>query len=125
MRSDRAPRSPARAFCLMASLLVLGPFASGAAHAESATDPAAITARAFDAAVLRPLGAVRLLAGAALWVPISVVQAVGDLARATGAPMGLSSGADGDRIRESFDLFVGDPADYVFTRPLGKDLGSG
>jgi hypothetical protein len=58
--------------------------------------------KAVDAAVVRPLGAVATLVGAAFFV-ISV-------------PLVAASGG----IRESWDLFVMGPVDYTFVRPLGE-----
>jgi hypothetical protein len=70
-----------------------------------------VFAAGFDAVIVRPLGVVRTVAGAVLFFPFALVT----------LPAGPAENFDTrmDNAREGFDLFVGTPARYTFTRPLG------
>jgi hypothetical protein len=61
-------------------------------------------AAAFDVMVLRPLGFVVIPVGVALFVPAAL----------TTAPNGL------DSVQAALELFVTNPTNYVFKRPLGE-----
>ena len=75
---------------------------SAPAHADSETPhPAAVV---FDAVLLRPLGLLTMVIGAALFVPAAVVTSPGGL----------------DSLEEALELFVLDPAKDVLERPLGE-----
>lgn len=123
--TSRRPRSFARSLLLGSSLLAIssvGPRTAGA-ETDTASMLSALPAQSVDLVLLRPLGAVRLVAGALLWVPISLVHAVVDMNKAAVAQVGLSEKPDGVVVRETLDIFVVEPARYVFKRPLGEDLG--
>jgi hypothetical protein len=59
---------------------------------------------AVDLAVIRPLAAVTLAAGAALFVPAVIMT----------APNGV------DSMRDAYDRFVREPGEYFYSRPLGE-----
>ena len=71
--------------------------------ARAAPDVAFYAAATFDVVILRPLGVVSTLIGAALFIPATVVT----------APNGI------DSIQEAWRLFVVAPAERVYTRPIG------
>ena len=86
------------AVAVCASLLLTAP-----AHAEpepGTSNPAAVV---FDVVLLRPLGLLTMVIGAAIFVPAAVVTSPGGL----------------DSIEEALALFVLDPAKSVLERPLG------
>lgn len=112
----RAPRPSLLALAALAASL-LGPTGSA-----TASERAPIPAQAVDLVLLRPLGAARLAAGAALWVPVSLVQGILDLSSAAFGSIGFPSRRDGAATRDTLDVFVVDPARYVFKRPLGENL---
>ena len=74
-----------------------------AAHADAESGAPSPAAVVFDAVLLRPLGLVRTVIGAAFFVPAAVVTSPGGL----------------DSIEEALELFVLVPAKDVFERPLG------
>ena len=97
MRGRRISRVGAAA-AVCAGLLLPAP-----AHADpesGAPNPAAVV---FDLVLLRPLGLVTTVVGAALFVPAAVVTSPGGF----------------DSIEEAWELFVLVPAKCVFRRPLG------
>lgn len=102
-----APDRPAAARAARALALVGALFALAAAGAPPAWAleeehwSTRLPATGFDLAVLRPLGAFRLLAGAALWVPVTAMW----------PPL----------YRENYRQFVRDPFDYLILRELGRD----
>jgi hypothetical protein len=57
-----------------------------------------------DLIVIRPLAAVTLVAGAVLFVPAAAIT----------SPNGW------DSIKEAYQRFVGEPAEYFASRPLGE-----
>jgi hypothetical protein len=57
-----------------------------------------------DLILVRPLAAVTLAAGAALFVPAAIMT----------APNGR------DSIRDAYQRFVGEPGEYFLARPLGE-----
>jgi hypothetical protein len=59
---------------------------------------------AFDVVVVRPLAATAVPIGAAFFVPAALLSAPGGR----------------DSVEQAFNLFVGGPVRYVFTRPLGE-----
>jgi hypothetical protein len=121
--ASRRRRPFARSLASVGCLLAISSLSPPAVRAEPASLPERLTAQTVDLLLLRPLGAFRLAAGAAIWVPISIVQAVMDIGTAAAAPLGESSRADGAIKDDALDVFVIDPARYVFKRPLGEDLG--
>lgn len=121
-RPPGRPDAPGRMLALASGLLALAILAPppGRAQTESASAP--IPDQAVDLVVLRPLGAARLAAGAALWVPVSLVQAFMDVTSAAFSPLGFPSRRDARTTRETLNVFVVEPANYLFRRPLGRDL---
>ena len=99
----RAVRS-ARNVLLILSLMVLVAPPANAGVRD-------VFAAGFDAVIVRPLGVVRTVAGAALFFPFALVT----------LPAGPAKDFDTrmNNAREGFDLFVATPARYTFTRPLG------
>ena len=91
---ERAKRS------LRAGILTLAAFGLLASPAHAADAGSQI----FDAIVLRPLGAIGVCAGFFLFVPAALLTSPGGM----------------DSINEAWTLFVGDPADAAFVRPLGE-----
>jgi len=87
-------RAAALVLCVMWCL-------AGLVKAASAED---LGPKAFDALVLRPIGGVRLVVGAALWVPVTLIW----------PPL----------YRENFEQFVSEPATCLIDRSLGEDLWS-
>lgn len=67
----------------------------------------------YDIAVLRTLGSMRLLVGMAFLVPASILQTLV-------LPFNSS---DTGVLREQAEILVIEPANFVFRRPLGEDLG--
>jgi hypothetical protein len=68
-----------------------------------------------DVAVLRPLGGARLLIGGAVILPIS------SLVNALAFPVER----DPNVFVADWDRYVVEPAEYVFSRPIGEDLMGG
>jgi hypothetical protein len=121
---SRRLRSFKRMLILGSSVLAIasvGPRAAGA-EADTASMLSALPAQSFDLVLLRPLGAFRLAAGTLLWVPVSLVHALVDMNKAALAPTGLTEKPDDVVVRETLDIFIVEPARYVFKRPLGEDL---
>ena len=87
-----------RATILTLALVFLLP---AAARAES--DAASAAATAFDLVILRPFGLAASALGAVFFIPAALLT----------APSGR------DSIEEAWDLFVGGPAEFTFTRSLG------
>jgi len=96
-----------RRLLISAQLGALVLTAPSASFAEDA-DPFAM---AFDAAILRPLGAVKLAVGMVALIPATVLYT-----------FRLPFDADTGVYREAAELLVIEPANYVFRRPLGEDL---
>jgi hypothetical protein len=65
----------------------------------------------FDLAILRTLGTGRMFVGMGLMVPMSIFNT-----------MRLPFVQDTSIYRETADLFVVEPANFVFRRPLGEDF---
>jgi len=82
-----------------AGLLLTAP-----AHADPERETPNPAAVVFDVVLLRPLGLLTMVIGAALFVPAAVVTSPGGL----------------DSIEEALELFVLDPAKDVLERPLGE-----
>jgi hypothetical protein len=80
----------------------------------AADDEASVGAKIFDATVLRPLGAVRLVVGTAALAVTSVLYTLR-------LPINPDTGA----YREAADILVVEPGNYVFRRPLGEDFAGG
>ena len=78
-----------------------GPVKAASDSVSSAED---LGPKAFDALVLRPIGGVRLVMGAALWVPVTLIW----------PPL----------YKENFEQFVSEPATCLIDRSLGEDLWS-
>jgi hypothetical protein len=85
------------------------PSGARAQKAEVEVDPGSTSKdlgfRIFDVTMLRTSGALSLLVGAVLLVPVSI--------------MTLPTGRSG--VKEGYDLFVGYPWYYTFERPLGEE----
>jgi len=75
--------------------------------AEEEAPGVSIVDRAFDAAVLRPLGAAAVLAGAVLLVPAALVT----------APGGMES------VDNAYDVFLRMPLENLIDTPLGEGYG--
>ena len=84
---------------LLAGVLALALLSSRPAEAED--EPPHGAAKAFDAMVLRPLGSIATAAGFAFFV--------------CSTPLAGVSG----KLEIAWDIFVMNPADYTFRRPLG------
>ncbi|HEB91042.1 MAG TPA: hypothetical protein ENI85_15820 [Deltaproteobacteria bacterium] len=65
----------------------------------------------FDIAVLRTLGSLRLIVGAAALIPATMITT-----------LTLPFNRDPGQYREVADTLVVGPANYVFRRPLGEDF---
>jgi hypothetical protein len=65
----------------------------------------------FDLVILRPLGAGRMFVGMGLMVPMSIFNT-----------MRMPFVRDSAIYGESAQLFVVEPANFVFRRPLGEDF---
>ena len=96
-----------RRFLISAQIGVLVAIVPAASFAEDATTGSKV----FDAAVLRPLGSVRLVVGMATLAVTSVLYAI--------------TFQSSDVYRETADLLVVEPANFVFRRPLGEDFSGG
>ena len=94
---------------LRASLIIALLLASGTpqAFAQEEGGPSQ-TDRAFDAMVLRPLGAMGVVLGAVILVPAALVS----------APGGMES------LDNAYDVFLRMPLDNLVNAPLGRDFGS-
>lgn len=97
-------RALLRTFLIIALLLVTW---APSAFAEEEGGPSTAD-RTFDAMVLRPLGAMGVVLGAALLVPAALVA----------APGGTES------LDNAYDVFVRMPLDNLINAPLGRDFGS-
>jgi hypothetical protein len=96
-----------RRFLISAQIGVLVAIVPAASFAEDATTGGKV----FDAAVLRPLGSIRLVVGMAALALTSVLYAI--------------TFQSSDVYRETADLLVVEPANFVFRRPLGEDFSGG
>jgi len=104
MSSRRSVISRAVSASLLAIALVTTT-AAGAARAGDAEEKSAEWPDAtYDAVVLRPLQTVAVVFGAALFVPAAIVSSPG------GRPA----------VYDAWDIFVAEPADTAFKRPLGS-----
>jgi uncharacterized membrane protein len=86
------------------ALIAVAPAASFAE--EVGTGP-----KIFDAAVLRPLGTVKLAVGMLFLIPASVLYT-----------FRMPFDSDTGVFQEAAEMLVVEPANYVFRRPLGEDL---
>ncbi len=96
-----------RRFLISAQIGALVAIAPAASFAESANPFAMV----FDAAVLRPLGAIKLVVGMTAMVPATILYS-----------FRLPFDPDSGLIREAAEMLVIEPANFVFRRPLGEDL---
>ncbi len=96
-----------RRFLVSAQIGVLVAMAPTASFAEDVSP----FVMAFDAIVLRPLGAVKLAVGMAFLIPASVLYT-----------FRMPFDSDPGVYREAAEMLVIEPANYVFRRPLGEDL---
>ena len=87
-----------------------------------ADPPAPIHEQALDLLVFRPLGTVRVVGGALLWLPISLIQTFMDVNKMIFELPGPSPLPDEPELVTTFDVFVREPARDAFTRPLGQSL---
>ena len=69
---------------------------------------------AYDVAVLRTLGFVKLVVGMTALIPASVLYT-----------FRMPFDSDTGVYREAAEMLVIEPANYVFRRPLGEDFGGG
>lgn len=97
-----------RRFLISAQLGALVAIAPTASFAE-VRNPLPVV---FDIAVLRPLGAVRLVVGLVAMVPATILYTL----------LRMPFDSDPGIYREAAELLLIDPANYVFRRPLGEDL---
>jgi hypothetical protein len=88
----------------LGALVAIAPTASFA-------DDVGVGDKIFDASVLRPLGAVKLVVGMVALIPASVLYT-----------FRMPFDSDTGVYREAADMLVVEPANYVFRRPLGEDL---
>lgn len=90
---------------LLAALLLSVPAqAQSPGGPDTSPPPPDYGANTFDVLVLRPLGFVGVVIGAALFVPVAVITAPGGR----------------DTLEEALEMFVLVPGKFVFTRPLGS-----
>lgn len=115
----RLTRPLAIAACALA---IAGPAPHALAEDEPASEPARLDEQALDLLVFRPLGAARVVGGALLWVPISLIQTFMDLNKMVFDLPGPPPQPDEPELVRTFDVFVRDPARDVFTRPLGQSI---
>jgi len=66
----------------------------------------------FDLAVLRTLGSVKLVVGAAAMIPTTILYTLK-------MPF---DGGDAGALQEVAEVLLVEPANYIFRRPLGEDL---
>jgi hypothetical protein len=83
--------------CLGACILLAMP-------AQAETDWEQMGAESFDVLLLRPLGTIGTVSGFAMFLPIAL----------------LTSPGGKDSINEAWALFVREPSDATFRRPLGE-----
>ena len=96
----------------LGALVAIAPLPSAAADQSTFLDQLENgAAKTFDLAILRPLGGLRLVVGMAAMVPMTIINTIA-------LPFQPDSGA----YRETAELFIVEPANYVFRRPLGEDL---
>ena len=88
--------------------LLLTSLAPSSAIAEEEDGGPTTVDRTFDAIVLRPLGAMGVVLGAALMLPAALFT----------APGGEES------LDNAYDVFVRTPLDELINAPLGRDFGS-
>jgi len=81
------------------------------APATSFAEDVGTGVKIFDAAVLRPLGTVKLAVGMLFLIPASFLYT-----------FRMPFDSDTGIYREAADMLVVEPANYVFRRPLGEDL---
>jgi hypothetical protein len=84
------------------------------APTPSFAEEANIFAKAFDVAILRPLGGIRLVVGMTALIPTGVLYS-----------LMLPFNSDTSRFSEAAEILVVDPANYVFRRPLGEEFEGG
>ena len=99
-----------RRFLISAQIGALVAIAPATSYAEDAN----IFAKAFDAAILRPLSAVRLAVGITALFPTAVLFT-----------LKLPFDRDTSVYSEAADILVVEPANYLFRRPLGEDFEGG
>lgn len=99
--------------------------ANAEAEAEAADDEADWVAQSLDATLLRPLGAVRLVAGSLLYLPVSFFNGLSQSSVAALNAVGLASEPNWGIFAETLDIFVLDPSRFLFTRPIGEDIYRG
>ncbi len=80
----------------------------------AADDEATVGAQIFDAMLLRPLGAIRLVAGTAALAATGVLYT-----------LRLPFDPDTGPFEEAAELLVVEPGNYLFRRPLGEDFSGG
>ena len=119
---ERRLRRLSRPLAIAACVLAI----SGPAPRALAEDPESESARlddqALDLIVFRPLGVARVVGGALLWVPISLIQTFMDVNKMLFDLPGPPPRPDEPELVRTFDVFVRDPARDVFTRPLGQAI---
>ncbi len=102
-----------RRFLISAQIGALVAIAPAPSYAEDAKDTN-IFAKAFDAAILRPLSAVRLAVGITALIPTAVLFT-----------LRLPFDPDTSVYSEAADILVVEPAHYLFRRPLGDEFEGG
>ena len=121
--ADRRFRSLSRPLAFASCVLAISGVAPRAVAEEAARPSAPLAAQAVDLVLLRPLGAARVVAGALIWIPISIIQTFMDVNKVVFALPGPAPGTTEPALVRTLDVFVREPARDVFTRPLGQDIG--
>lgn len=103
-------------------ILMSGVPMAASAQAAAGSEDTDYIGKSVDVALLRPLGTFRLIAGSALFVPVSFFNGLSQSSLAALGSVGLSSGANWSVFGESLDLLVLEPSRFLFVRPLGEDM---
>ncbi len=100
---------------LAGAALLLSLFGAGSAAAqwEGSTGQRAVTT-GVDVAIVRPLATARVVVGAALMVPASILAS-------PACVVNLFSGDEcGPVFQAPYDILIAEPAEYAFHRPMGE-----
>jgi hypothetical protein len=115
-------RSLARPLAIAGCALAISGPAPRAAAEEPAPPRPPLHEQALDLLVFRPLGTARVVGGALLWVPISLIQTFMDVNKMLFDLPGPPPRPGEPELVKTFDVFVREPAHDVFTRPLGQGI---
>jgi hypothetical protein len=114
MRSIQACGRKLLPVLILFSLIAVGMPRVAEAEPEAEPTTEETVSRSIDAALLRPMGFIRMLVGGALLVPVMAMNT-----------LGLPVSQDMTVYQDSLDTFIYAPYRYTFTRPLGEDLAGG